>query len=274
MADWSPVIRRHSKSFALAARLLPPRCRRDAVLLYAWCRGCDDAVDHAPSPAEARSRIADLRGRLDDAFAGRQCDPLFVAFGRLARRTGIPKQYPSDMLDGMADDAAVPRLETEAELLRYCYQVAGTVGLMMCHVLDVGGGAAPGPACDYGTAMQLTNIARDVWEDAQRGRRYLPAEWLGGAEPGPGAVRRTLALAEEYYRRGEFGLKYLSPRCRLAVTVAGEVYRAIGSRIARRGHRIGPERVHVSKFGKLAIAGRVAAAWLAEAHRPVHPSRP
>ena len=262
------VIRRHSKSFALASRLLPPAERRRAEALYAWCRAADDAVDHAPGPAAAEDALADLHAGVEAVYAGRPVSGPAAALRFLVDECAIPQAYPLEMLAGFGMDAAGTRYQTTDDLLLYCHRVAGVVGLMMCHAFGVSDDAALPHAADLGAAMQLTNIARDINEDWSRGRLYLPESWLPRV-PRPGeslsdaelapAVRRLLDLAGDYYRSGRSGLRYLSPRCRLAVRVAELVYAAIGREVARGGYRATGPRAYVPKWRKLLLVARAAA---------------
>jgi phytoene synthase len=267
------VLRRHSRSFALACRLLPRGARDEAAIVYAWCRRADDAIDRSPAEAPAAETpaeaLARLRSELQALYSGDAArDPVLAAFGRVLRARGIPHQYPEDLLAGMAMDVQGVAYQSLEQLLGYCYRVASTVGLMMCHVLGVSQSAALRPAAHLGLAMQLTNICRDVLEDWQRGRLYLPADvlgrhgisWLratGGAFPVHavegcrGVLRELLELAGHYYASSEAGLVYLSPRCALSVDVARRVYSAIGQRIARQGYDVAAGRAVVPTHQKL-----------------------
>lgn len=259
------VIRRHSKSFALAARLLPRAERERAEALYAWCRAADDRIDHAPDPAAAESELAELRAEVIDVYAGRPVATPAAYALRRAVAGGMPREYPFEMLAGFEMDVRGTRYQTETELLLYCHRVAGVVGLMMCHAVGVTNDDALPHAAHLGIAMQLTNIARDVAEDWARGRLYLPAEWLPRT-PAPHeppcdalfapAVRRCLSLAERYYQSGEVGLKYLAPRCRLAIAIAARVYRAIGTEVAARGYLPTSGRAVVSTPVRICILAR------------------
>jgi phytoene synthase len=266
------VIRRHSKSFALAARLLPREARERAEALYAWCRAADDRIDHAADRASAEVALADLRTEVADVFAGRPvATPAADALRRAVKACGIPREYPLELLAGFEMDVLGTRYATADELLLYCHRVAGVVGLMMCHALGVTDDAGLPHAAHLGIAMQLTNIARDVAEDWDRGRLYLPAEWLHGASA-PGepltdaavapAVRRCLELAHRYYASGEAGLRYLSPRCRLAIRTAARIYREIGNEVAAQGYRASAGRAVVRVGRKLTILTRSAAVSL------------
>ncbi|MGL4550075.1 MAG: phytoene/squalene synthase family protein [Gemmataceae bacterium] len=262
------VIRRHSKSFSLAASILPTVARERAEALYAWCRSADDRIDHAVSRAEAEGSLDQLRVEVADVYAGRDVTtPAVCALRRAVASCGIPREYPLELLAGLEMDVCGVRYETADELLLYCHRVAGVVGLMMCHALGLTDDAGLPHAAHLGIGMQLTNIARDVAEDWHRGRMYLPAAWLprppsaedplSDEELSP-AVRRCLELAGRYYRSGEAGLRYLSPWCRLAVGTASQVYRAIGDEVAARGHRPSAGRAVVPAWRKLALLTRTA----------------
>jgi phytoene synthase len=244
-ASGRAIIRKHSRSFSLASLLLGADTRDDAVALYAYCRRADDAVDLV-SPPEAAARVSRLERELDDVYAGRACaEPVLAEFQRLVFEASIPRDYPAALLLGMRADAEGVRYQTLSELQRYCWYVAGSVGAMMCHVLGVRGERALAHGVHLGMAMQLTNICRDVAEDWQRGRLYLPAELVPELAGVPitgllprsqvlvfaRAVRCLLAEAELLYGSGDRGLPYLSLRARLAVATARRVYSAIGQRI-------------------------------------------
>lgn len=262
------VIRLHSRSFALASRLLPPGNRDEAAIVYAWCRRADDAIDraHEEAPAEALRRLRRELEALDSGCT--PSDTTLVAFQQVLRAHRIPREYPEELLTGMEMDVQGVEYESLEQLLGYCYRVASTVGLMMCHVMGVSQPAALRPAAHLGLAMQLSNICRDVLEDWQQGRLYLPADVLGRhgvtalrPRPGPfpdtavegcrGALRELLGLADRYYASSEAGLAYLSPRCALAVDVARRVYSALGPRIALQDHDVRAGRAIVPTHQKL-----------------------
>jgi 15-cis-phytoene synthase len=277
--SFQQTIGRHSKSFALASKLLPPSVRRDALVLYAYCRRADDAVDLAPR-TEQPAALAALRDELDAVYGcargGAERDPVTRAFAEVVRRHLIPRDYPEALVAGMAMDVAGMRYQRWADVQRYSYCVAGSVGRMMCHVMGVRDENALQHAEDLGIAMQLTNICRDVLEDWQRGRLYLPADLLercgagevglalGGPLPewasaGLGlAIEHVLDRADDFYCSGDAGLCYLSPRCRLAIRTARLVYSSIGDelRVCGCDPRIG--RVFVTTRRKLALAAQAA----------------
>lgn len=270
------ILRAGSKSFDAAARLLPRRVRAPATALYAFCRVADDAIDGAPDP-ESLDR---LRLRLDQAYAGRP-EPAAVdrAFSSVVLAGRIPRAIPDALLEGFAWDAAGRRYETIADVEAYAVRVAGTVGLMMALVMGVRSEAALARALDLGVAMQLTNIARDVGEDARAMRLYLPREWLveAGLDPatflarpafGPeiaAATRRLLVHAEQFYASADLGIAALPLDCRPAIAAAREIYAAIGGEIARAGFDSVTRRAVVPRSAKL---WRLAAATASIAALP------
>jgi phytoene synthase len=269
----------HSKSFALASRVLPPESRDAAAVVYTWCRRADDAVDLA-DPGEAVPALDRLRRELDDVYAGQPRDPVLRAFAAIARDRRLPRHYPAELLAGMEMDVVGARYGTVEDLIGYCYRVAGVVGLMMCHVMGVDDDGALQHATHLGIGMQITNVCRDVAEDWARGRLYLPddvlarhgagglAAQLGGPLPASAApalaatVAELLAIADRYYRSGDRGLRHLPWRCAFAVRAARHIYAAIGRRLARRGHDVTAGRAVVPTWRKLSLVG-TAAAWAA-----------
>lgn len=242
-ADGSQVIRRHSRSFGLASTLLPGRVREDVRTLYAWCRWCDEAVDAAADQSQAARQLATLRDDVRRIYAGEvPSHRASIWLAEIVGRHGIPEEYPRGLITAMETDITLTQLETDQQLLEYCHNAAGVVGLMLCRVFGVGDRRAERHAASLGIAMQLTNIARDVREDRERGRCYLPAAWFRGKEADDGEVRcvvkRLLRLADEHYEIGFDGLNYLPADTRPAVRVAGSVYREIGEEIRRRDYRV------------------------------------
>jgi phytoene synthase len=257
------TLARQGRSFHWARRLLGPTHADRATRLYAFCRHLDDLVDEAASPEAARAALAAADR---DLAAGRSDDPILQDGLALMRECGIEPEIARELIAGMASDAETVRVADEAELLRYCYRAAGTVGLMMCRVLDAPEPAAAAHAVDLGIAMQLTNLCRDVADDARMGRRYLPASLVGDVapdeliDPSPAlrpkvraAVARLLALAETYYASGEAGLPFLPVRARAGILVAGRVYRAIGHRLAAAEHAYWEGRAFVPDWRKATI---------------------
>ena len=240
------TLSRHGRTFRLAGSLLPRGMLEDAAELYAFCRHVDDLADLAVDPDQARAALRAVR-RAVLGLEESAC-PAVRGFCKLARRHGLDTAIAARLVETMIGDLGPVRIPDQAALLRYAYGAAGTVGLLMCRLLGVTTPQASPHALDLGVAMQLTNIARDVTEDAGRDRVYIPAAWLaqadraGSAHADPiraeavfAAVVRLLSLADRYYESGQRGLAYLPWRPRLAIGAAASVYREIGRRILRDG---------------------------------------
>src|SRR6476620_4862170 len=286
------IIRKGSKSFSLAARLFDPATRDAAFFLYGWCRYCDDQVDQvgrSESADELGQRLKALKERTTAAFGfAPQREPVFIALQYIAHRYGIPAHYALELIEGMAMDAQGTRYGTLKELLLYCYRVAGTVGLMMTHVMGLRDERALRHAADLGIAMQLTNIARDIIEDAEMGRVYIPLAWLCEAEIEPGEIaapqhREKLAMltlrllheAERYYRSGGEGLWHLAFRSACAVASARSVYSEIGRRLAAKGARAWDERTYVTGARKIwVVFGAIARLIRSVPARSIRPWSP
>lgn len=295
------TIQKGSQSFAAAAALFDPQTRADAEMLYAWCRHCDDVIDgqtmgherEVLRPEEVQRRLAELYALTRAALAGAPMeDPAFAAFQKVALRRAIPERYAIELIDGFAMDVAGRRYETIEDTLDYCWHVAGVVGTMMAIVMGVEPDDLPTlrRAQDLGLAFQLTNIARDIVEDAENGRVYLPADWLAQAGVPEDAVaapehraaiaglaKRLVDAAEPYYRSARWGLRGLPLRSAWAVAAALGVYREIGVKVVARGPAAWDTRTSTSTAAKvlLALGGGLMAARGATLDRWVKgPARP
>lgn len=270
-----------SASFRAATRLFERELREDVWALYAWCRYCDDQIDgqdlghgfEALTPALRLGRLEDLRRETEDALTGRPvASPPFQALQSVAQRRRISPDGPVTLLDGFAMDVEERRYETVDDLLVYCWGVAGVVGVMMAEIMEARQPEALRRAQDLGLAFQLTNIVRDIMEDAHAGRIYLPAAALRarGVAPEPEALlegsrqavfevaEELLDLAEAYYDSARVGIRALPLRAALATAAARGVYREIGRRIRRRGPDALDLRMVVPRPVKLWLAARGA----------------
>jgi 15-cis-phytoene synthase len=274
------AIRTGSYSFHAASRLLPAGVRERAIVLYAFCRIADDAVDD--SAAKAAAVIA-LERRLDLAYAGRpQNSPVDRAFSRLVAEVALPRALPEALIEGLAWDADGRRYTDLSGVLSYSARVAAAVGAMMCVLMEVRDPDRLARACDLGLAMQLTNIARDVGEDAREGRLYLPAHWLAeeGIDPATLAgmaratpalqrvTRRLLREADRLYRRAEPGIAALPLSCRPGIMAARLVYDGIGTALARAGHDNIAHRARTTHGQKLVWLGQAGMHSLAASLMP------
>jgi phytoene synthase len=271
-------IRTHSKSFYLSSLLLPARVRESAWALYAFCRRADDAVDEVGGPGEALRRVDSLRSRLDAVYHNTALDhPIDRSFAQVAAHYQIQRSLPEALLSGMEMDARGVRYETDEDLLLYCFRVAATVGLMMTKVMGASTDVAYLRAADLGIAMQLTNIARDIGEDARRGRVYLPETLceelqidrlsLERAESASFAVRqavkRLLLRAEAHYLAADRGVPLLPRSCRLAIASSRLIYSGIGRALARIDYDSVRKRAYVPLGQKLLLVARASAVlWL------------
>lgn len=265
------AIRAGSKSFFAAGQLLPADMREAAYGLYAFCRLSDDLVDDAASPADRRGAVARLETRIGQAYAGRPADaPADRAFAEIVAAHAIPEALPRALIEGFAWDAEGRRYGDLGALHAYAARVAGSVGAMMALIMGTRCPDALARACDLGAAMQLTNIARDVGEDARMGRLYLPLDWMREAgldpdafladpRPSPalaGVVARLLAEADSLYARAEAGIAVLPRGCRPSIRAAGLIYAEIGRVVAAQGYDSVRHRARVTTARKLALIVR------------------
>ncbi len=266
------ILDEHSHSFSLAARLLPEPQRHEAAVLYAFCRRVDDAVDDAPDETTAAERLSRIR---DELFGPTEPGAIVRTLLDVARRRDLDLAQVRELLKGVESDLGVVRVADDGELLRYCYRVAGTVGLLMAPVLGIDDERAFYHAVDLGVGMQITNICRDVAEDAERHRVYLPAERLRVAgtsqeevlegeaseEAVSRVVRDLLQMADDYYASADRGMRYIPARCRLGIVAAARIYRSYGVQL--RQHGCNPLRVrpNLSLADKLRGFVNGAGAW-------------
>ena len=266
-----------SHSFFAASRILPERLRPVAAAIYAFCRVADDAVDEMPVGASLEVVMAYLHERLDAIYRqepfGIDAD---IAFSAVTHAYGIPRALPMALLEGFEWDACGRSYESIEDLYDYAARVAGTVGAMMTLVMGGRSAATVARACELGVAMQLTNIARDVGEDAARGRIYLPLQWLRqesvdpdaflhDPRPSPGlvrVVRRLLGVADQLYGRAETGIACLPRDCRSSIMAARLIYADIGREIGRHGFDSVRRRAVVPKHRKWWLLGRALRAGL------------
>lgn len=279
-------IEKGSKSFATAARLFGPDTRAHTYMLYAWCRHCDDVIDGqelgfaADSPAKAgpAERLAELQDKTRRAVRGDWDELVFGALHRVVSECGIPERYLLDHLDGFAMDVDGRRYQSLDDTLVYCYHVAGVVGVMMAMIMGVRDTETLDRASDLGIAFQLTNITRDVMDDAAIGRVYLPEDWLAERSVPIGSIadpayrdeiheitQRLLGVADRFYVSARHGIASLPFRSAWAISVARFVYRDIGRLVRERGPEAWDSRTKVSATRKLYGVAR-SLATIARSH--------
>jgi phytoene synthase len=278
VAHGNASIKKGSKSFALASRVLPPALRDDAAMLYAWCRYCDDVIDGQEMgrgqiddyKTGQSERLSMLRQDTSNALAGKPTDnPVFAGLARVIKTHDIDHRHPFDLLMGFQMDAEARVYKSVDDILDYSYHVAGVVGVMMANIMGVRDEATLDRASDLGLAFQLTNIARDVIDDAKADRVFVPQDLLIAAgapidakahldrDNWPAlhaAACAQLGIAEQYYASAKVGIKELDFRCAWAISAALQVYRQIGENLRKGGPEAWEGRVGASGKRKIALA--------------------
>ena len=273
-AECRNITRREAKNFFYAFVTLPKAKRKAICAAYAFCRHCDDSVDEAASQEDKLSALADLNSSLELAYQGRPPSRMFLALADTADRYSIPESYFREIIRGVESDLVKTRYQDFDELREYCYRVASVVGLVCLQIFQYRDDSAKEYAIDLGLAMQLTNIMRDVREDWDMGRVYLPQdemarfgfteEHLGNAERNEAFVELLRFQAERaraYFRSGFRLLPYLTRRNRGCPAVLGSIYSRLLDRIEQSGYDVlGERRIALSTGEKARITAR---AWLA-----------
>ena len=248
-------LKKHGKSFYWASFFLPNKNKDAASELYSICRYFDDLADDVPT---------DQSEKLKSEFK-QICYNVDHPINKFFKSNNIPIQILGDLIQGLIQDQKLVRIQTEKDLIEYSYQVAGTVGLMMQPLILVKNKNANKHAVDLGIAMQLTNIARDIYEDAIMNRVYLPKEWLKEISiehlksdsteeiqtQMSAILRKLIDLSEIYYQNGFSGMKYIPIKTRLAIFFAAKIYRAIGMKIKGNNYQYSNKRVYLNKLNKL-----------------------
>ncbi len=258
MSDYSydpQSLEKHGKSFYWASIFLPNQNKSAASELYSICRYFDDLADETPNDQSEK-----LKNEFEQIYNNAE-HPINKFF----KKHNIPIQILGDLIKGLVRDQKLVRIQTERDLIEYSYQVAGTVGLMMQPLILVNNKQANKHAIDLGIAMQLTNIARDIYEDANMNRVYLPKEWLRDISieqlksdsiyeiqtQMSKILKKLIGLSEIYYQNGFSGMKYIPIKTRLAIFFAAKIYRAIGMKIKNNNYLYSNKRVYLNKLNKL-----------------------
>ncbi len=257
------AIKKGSQSFYAASKLLPKHVRDPAVVLYAFCRFADDEVDEGDGGLAA---LDNLKHRLKLVYSGTpRNEPIDRAFASLVKVSKMPRALPEALLEGLEWDSLGLRFQTLSELNAYSARVASAVGVMMCVLMGVRDKDVLARACDLGAAMQLTNIVRDIGEDARNGRLYIPLDWMAEEGLNPSSflknpkpstkianlAQRLLAEAERLYNRAEAGLSGLPISCRPGIFAARHIYSQIGKHIASAGYDSITKRAFTTKSEKI-----------------------
>jgi phytoene synthase len=251
-------IKSEGKSFYWASFFLPKKNRIAASRLYSICRYLDDVADN--SKLDTSSQIKNIFNQIKE----NESSEINIFFKKNNINIGILK----DLIDGLISDQQNVRVTDEKELIDYSYKVAGTVGLMMLPIINTKDAEARKHAIDLGIAMQLTNIARDVYEDAKMNRLYLPKEWLGQVSVSDLidnklddqkkrlielSIKNLIELSDKFYANGCSGMKFIPLRTRLAIFFAAKIYKGIGEKIKSGGYVYKLERIYLNKLEKLWI---------------------
>ena len=266
------ITRREAKNFYYAFLTLPPAKRRAIYAAYAFCRLCDDSVDEEISSEAKFKALDELQTNLDQTYKGAPSSPVYVALSDVAHNYNIPQDYFREIILGVKSDLVKDRFQNFEELKEYCYRVASVVGLICLQIFGYDDDDAKGYAVDLGLAMQLTNIIRDIREDLDMGRVYLPQDELAlfgyTEEDLRNGLRNEAFLklmrfqsqrAREYFDRGFKLIPYLSKRSRACPAVLGALYSKVLDRIENSNYDVLETRVSLSKLEKLAITTKT---WL------------
>ena len=260
------ITRREAKNFYYAFLTLPSTQRKAIYVAYAFCRYCDDSVDRVGSIEDKLSTLNRLEEALRQAYSGHASEPVFVALADVAERYDVPEEYFRQVLSGVESDLVKNRYQDFEELRQYCYQVASVVGLICIQIFGYKDDVAKQHAADLGLAMQLTNIARDVKEDLEFDRIYLPQEEMARfgyseQELQAGVVndafielmRFQAQRAKDYFQSGFQLLPYLSRRSRACPAVLGQLYRKVLERIEDADYDVLHRRVSLSTGEKVRV---------------------
>ncbi len=263
------IARREAKNFYYAFITLPPRKRRAIYAVYAFCRVCDDATDGQFPTGEKLRLLEELREQLSMAASGRPDGPVFTALSHAAGTFDIPQEYFQDVVSGVETDLIKSRYQDFPELREYCYKVASVVGLTCIQILGYSQDRAREYAVDLGIAMQMTNILRDIREDLERDRIYLPLDEIQRFgysveelqaevvnQPFRDLMKFQVCRAREYFDSGFKLLPLLSPRTRAFPAVLGQLYRQILERIEARDFNVFDGRVRLSRREKCLVTAQ------------------
>ena len=264
----STDLKREGKSFYWASFFLPKSSKKNAGILYSICRYFDDIADNYSEDQTGylKKSIEEIKNNEGNKIN------IFL------KKNKINNSIFIDLINGLILDQKKIRIQNKDELIRYSYHVAGTVGLMMSKIIGVNNEKAKKSAIDLGIGMQLTNIARDVYEDSKMKRIYLPANWIPNIslkylsdinelssekdEKVSHAIHKVISLSEKFYENGFAGLKYIPISTRLGIFIAANIYRGIGIKIKSKKNKYIRERVYLNVFEKSMITIRSVVSFI------------
>jgi phytoene synthase len=279
MNNYSKVMQKHGKSFFWASWFLDKNTANKLFTVYALCRRLDDLVDTSNENSEAKEEIA----RVISLTNNNQYKETFEEFKRIDSKLHPRQDIITEFLKGQLSDLDFRQPNDLGQLLKYCYRVAGVVGLMICDVLDIRDSKLRYFAIDFGIAMQLTNICRDIKEDAQIGRIYLPKNETASLAIGNfkspsntdliiinSSRDKLIKLADKYYQSGMYGINQLPIKIKRSFRVASNIYQGIGHKILQKRCSFNEQRVYLSKFEKLNLTIKTFLKRSKSIDRPLH----
>lgn len=252
------ILKKHAKSFYFAGLLLDKKTLNDAAILYAFCRQLDDAADEENQQTKLNGLITDYKKEAPEDLINKE-------FKKLQRAYQLNQKFIDDLITGVSSDINFKQPKNLSELIKYSYQVAGTVGGLMAKILGASDHNAWKFAVDLGIGMQITNISRDIKEDAQNGRVYIPEDMLpnnfkltditNGSNDGLifNLTKQLLEIAETYYQSGFEGIYYIPKKNKFSILIAGVLYNSIGKKIIKNKTLFLKQRIYLNTFEKLLI---------------------
>ena len=255
------TLKKHAKSFYFAGLLLDKQTLHDASVLYAFCRQLDDAADIE----DMSEKSVKLQQLITDYRTDHSQNEINIAFKKIKKQYQLNNQFIDDLILGVSSDLQFKQPKDLKELIFYSYQVAGTVGGLMARILGATNEKAWRFAIDLGIGMQLTNISRDVKEDALNNRIYLPQDQLGSDIDATTILnpehktkvyhvtKEILNTADKYYQSGFSGIYYIPKKNKFSIFIAGMLYQSIGSKVLNNNEKFLKQRVYLTLFEKIII---------------------
>ena len=255
------TLKKYAKSFYFAGLLLDKQTLHDASVLYAFCRQLDDAADIE----DMSEKSVKLQQLITDYRTDHSQNEINIAFKALKKQYQLNSQFVDDLILGVSSDLQFKQPKDLKELIFYSYQVAGTVGGLMARILGATNAKAWRFAIDLGIGMQLTNISRDIKEDALNKRIYLPQDQLGSDVDATtilnpenktkvyNVTKEILTTADKYYQSGFSGIYYIPKKNKFSILIAGMLYQSIGNKVLNNSEKFLKQRVYLTVFDKIII---------------------